>query len=78
MLNSLDYNLKHNVINAKGQGIPHSKPRTYCVGVKRDIKATTFRFPDAGPAKTMGRFTHDSLTSSCGDRVKVPKTKRAQ
>ena len=64
MLNSLDYNLKHNVINAKGQGIPRSTPRTYVVGVMRDIKATKFRLPDASPAEPTDRFLGGGLTPS--------------
>jgi DNA-cytosine methyltransferase len=74
-LKSLDYSLRYKLINTKDQGIPHSRPRTYLVGIRRDIKAAKFRFPDTIPAEPVDQFLDDGLTSSCVARVRLPKTK---
>ena len=36
------YVVKHKIMNTKEQGIPHSKPRWYCVGVRKDASKVDF------------------------------------
>jgi DNA-cytosine methyltransferase len=73
-LRLLGYCLKYKIINTKNHGIPQSRPRTYVVGVKRDIMKEKFRFPRSIPAEPVDRFLDDGLTSSCALRVKLPQS----
>ena len=79
-LKRLRYSLSHRVINTKDHGIPQSRPRTYLVGVRRDIKVAKFRFPDAIPAEPVDLFLddNDKLTKSCRRQVVLPKTSNTQ
>ena len=70
-LKQLDYYLRYKIINTKDQGIPHSRPRTYLVGVRRDVKVAKFRFPESIPAEPVDRFLDDGLTSACRFRVNL-------
>ena len=70
-LKSLGYYIRYKIINTQDHGIPHSRPRTYLVGVRRDIQAGKFRFPKPIPAEPVDRFLDDGLTSSCASRVRL-------
>ena len=72
-LKSLDYSLRYKVIHTQDQGIPHSRPRAYLVGARRDMQARKFRFPDAIIAEPIGGFLDYGLT--CLDWAQVLKTK---
>ena len=40
------YVIKHQIIDTKEQGIPQSRPRWYCVGIRKDCsEADSFTFP---------------------------------
>ena len=73
-LKSFGYHLRYKVIDTKDHGIPQSRPRTYVVGVRRDIMVTKFRFPDSIPAEPVDRFLDDGLTSSCAARVRLKQS----
>lgn len=75
-LRSLGYSIKYKLVNTKDHGIPHSRPRTYLVGVRRDIKVMKFRFPSPIPAEPVDRFLDDDgLTSSCAARVRLHRSR---
>ena len=41
------YAIKQQVLDTKELGIPHSRPRWYCVGIRKDAKkADSFAFPE--------------------------------
>jgi len=75
-LKNFGYYIKYKTMNTKDHGIPHSRPRTYLVGVRLDVKVTKFRFPDSIPAEPVDRFLDDGLTSSCAARVRLPPSER--
>jgi DNA-cytosine methyltransferase len=77
-LKTMGYSLRYKVFDTKNNGIPHSRPRTYLVGVRRDIKVGKFRFPDTIPAEQVDRFLDGILTPSCWDRVQLQKTPNVQ
>ena len=56
-------------------GHPTPRPRTYVDGVRRDIKATTFRFPDAILAESMDHFWDDGLTLYCWGRSRCRRSR---
>ena len=76
-LRSLGYDIKYKLVNTKDHGIPHSRPRTYLVGVRRDIKVMKFRFPRPIPEEPIDRFldNDDGMTSSCAARVRLHLSK---
>jgi len=76
-LRSLGYDIKYKLVNTKDHGIPHSRPRTYLVGVRRDIKVMKFRFPRPIPEEPIDRFldNDDGMTSSCLARVRLHLSK---
>jgi DNA (cytosine-5)-methyltransferase 1 len=39
------YNVKWQVMDTKEHGVPHSRRRWYCVGIRRDVDNGTFTFP---------------------------------
>ena len=40
------YVIKHQIMDTKEQGIPHSRPRWYCVGIRKDAsESDSFTFP---------------------------------
>lgn len=40
------YNVSHQVLNTKQHGVPHSRPRWYCVGIHKDFDDGSFSFPE--------------------------------
>jgi DNA (cytosine-5)-methyltransferase 1 len=45
-LNSLNYDLNHQVLNTSDYGIPQSRNRLYIVGISKKISHSKFNFPD--------------------------------
>jgi len=47
VLNGLgDYNIQWKVLDTKEQGIPQSRRRWYCVGIRKDVDDGSFSFPE--------------------------------
>ena len=44
---SVAYNVQHRILNTKDHGLPQNRPRWYCVGIRRKVHSSAFRFPDA-------------------------------
>lgn len=40
------YNVQWKVLDTKEHGIPHSRPRVYIVGIRKDVDANSFTFPE--------------------------------
>ena len=43
-------------MNTKDHGIPHSRRRWYCAGIREDVNKGTFCFPDKIPCANIERF----------------------
>ena len=39
------YKISHEILNTCHHGLPHSRPRWYCVGIKRSLLSRPFQFP---------------------------------
>jgi DNA (cytosine-5)-methyltransferase 1 len=56
-LESLDvYNIKWEILNTRQQGIPHSRGRWYCVGIRKEFDDGSFIFPEAIPMPSVELF----------------------
>jgi len=50
------YVVKHHLLDAEHQGIPHHRPRVYILGLLRDASAADFEFPAFGSLRSIGVF----------------------
>ena len=58
------YEFHHTVINTKNHGLPHSRPRWYCVGIREDIfqgDKSDFLFPKPIPCQPIGDFLQKAV-----------------
>lgn len=60
ILNSLGYDCNHKVLNAADYGIPQSRERWYCVGLRKDLKIKVNE-EDIFPKKKKLDFTYDDI-----------------
>ena len=59
------YVIKHRVMDTKEHGIPHSRPRWYCVAIRKDCKeADSFTFPGIIKCPVIEKLLDDDETSS--------------
>ena len=53
------YNIQHTILNTKNHGIPQSRPRWYCVGIRNELIESggrTFTFPEVEPCPPIKNF----------------------
>lgn len=50
------YNIQHTVLNTKDHGVPHSRPRLYIVGIRKDVDTGAFAFPEPIDCPSIERF----------------------
>ena len=50
------YNISHQILDTKQNGVPHSRRRVYIVGIHQDADRGTFTFPEPIPAPSMNLF----------------------
>ena len=59
------YIIKHRVMDTTEHGIPHSRPRWYCVAIRRDCsEADSFAFPGIIECPVIEKLLDDDETSS--------------
>ena len=59
------YVIKHRVMDTKEHGIPHSRPRWYCVGIRQDAsEGNSFAFPGIIACPVIEKLLDDDETSS--------------
>ena len=56
------YEIQHKVLNTKDHGIPQSRPRWYCVGIRRGIikHGKKFKFPESFPCNDISKIIDTS------------------
>ena len=59
------YRIAYSILNTKEHGIPHSRPRWYCVGIRQDVSSNNqFVFPDPIPCQPLNLFLDEKCNSS--------------
>lgn len=80
-LRALNYSIRAGFLDTKTQGIPQSRPRSYIVGIRRDVATMKFKFPIAIEPEAVEHFLDDGLTSSAkcphGPRVEAALARAA-
>ena len=65
------YAIKQQVLDTKELGIPHSRPRWYCVGIRKDAKkADSFAFPEHVDCPAIESFLDDESKDHPHDPIK--------
>jgi len=50
------YDVEWKVLNTKEHGVPHSRPRLYIVGIRKDVNTGAFAFPEPIKCPSIERF----------------------
>ena len=53
------YEINHAILDTKEHGVPHSRPRWYCVGIRKDAARTSFEFPEPVSCPSIDSFLDD-------------------
>ena len=53
------YEIHHAILDTKEHGVPHSRPRWYCVGIRKDAARTSFEFPEPVSCPSIDSFLDD-------------------
>ena len=56
------YEIHHTVLDTKEHGVPHSRPRWYCVGIRKDAARMSFEFPESISVPPIDSFLDDDST----------------
>ena len=70
VLDNLDYDVYHKVLNASLYGVPQKRERIFILGFKRELKIKTFYFPKGQNASTTLR---DILIKNVGKRLFIKR-----
>ena len=58
------YEVHHKVLDTKEHGVPHSRPRWYCVGIRKDVARQSFVFPEPVSCPTIDAFLDNDSNRS--------------
>ena len=70
--NKSHYNISHKILNTREHGIPHNRPRWYCVGIAKEAMRSdhAFKFPSPIPCPNIDEILDDFGEKPDGDSYK--------
>jgi len=72
------YEIHHQVLNTNEHGVPQSRPRWYCVGIRKDVAIMTsagssiFRFPSPFRCPSIEEFLDAASNTQCTEKSVAP------